>query len=93
MTKISRFKGKSDAFIERILHPEEVKEFINQVEKEKYLATRWAIKEALFKADNKLLNFNEIHIIKEKREYKYKDFKISTSNEGDMLVAIVLKEK
>ena len=91
LTKVSRFKNKSDTFVKRILNIEEIKEYHKSYDKSFYLANIWAIKEALFKADNKLSNFSEIRIIKSNGVYNYNNFKISTSNENGYIVAIAKK--
>ena len=93
LTKISRFKNVNDKFIKKCLHPEEIKELEKVKNKEKYIATRWAIKESLFKADNSLFSFNKIRIKEIERVYIYKGYIISTSSEEDLLIAFVQKEK
>ncbi|WP_369085919.1 4'-phosphopantetheinyl transferase superfamily protein [Metamycoplasma spumans] len=95
ITRVSRFKKVSQRFVQNVLHQDEIKEFdkLESDQKPKFLATRWAIKEALFKADNKYSCFNEV-LIKKSSEgrYVFLDFEISTSDEGNLLIAIVLKK-
>ena len=93
LTKVSRFKNKSDSFVKRVLSTEEVVEYHNSNDKDFYLANAWAIKEALFKADNTLSNFNEIRITKSNGVYNYNNFEISTSNEDGYIIAIAKKEE
>lgn len=92
-TTISRFRDASETLVKRILHPDEVIEYQTSEDKQYYLAARWAIKEALFKADNENKNFNEIRINKSYREYTYPGYVISTTSEGDSYIAIVMKER
>ncbi|WP_406617313.1 4'-phosphopantetheinyl transferase superfamily protein [Mycoplasmopsis adleri] len=95
LAKINRFDNVSDDFIERFLSPAEIIEFNkikdNSILRSKYAATHWAIKEALLKADGKLNKFKEISITKIDGKYHFLDFEISTSNEDDMVIAIVYK--
>ena len=93
LTKVSRFEDKSDSFVRRILNVDEIKEYHKANDKAFYLANAWAIKEALFKADNILSNFNEIRITKSNGVYNYSNFEISTSNEDGYIVAIAKKEE
>ncbi|MGZ9413128.1 holo-ACP synthase [Mycoplasma sp. 480] len=90
---ISRFKGKKENFIKRILSENEWNSFIKTENKEKFLATRWAIKEAIFKADNKYFNFKQIDIYKENKKYKFQNFEISTSNDEDTVIAVAIKKE
>ncbi|QJR44028.1 holo-ACP synthase [Mycoplasma miroungirhinis] len=92
ITSISRFINKSDEFAKRILSPAELKEYQIINNKSKYLATRWAIKEAIFKADNTFSTFSNINIEKNQKYY-FKDFEISTSSEGDLVIATAIKIK
>ena len=92
-TTISRFKNMSDSFIKRVLHEEEIIEYNASENKELFLAARWAIKEALYKADNTNVEFSKMKITKENRQYKFPGYIISTTNEGDDYIAIVMKVK
>lgn len=99
ITKLSRFENKTNAFLKKVLHPNELVLYnqLDQQEKIKFLATRWAIKEAIFKADNKKSIFSELNIVKNKFKYWLTDnnqtidnrFRISTSNDGEFVVAAV----
>lgn len=91
-TTISRFKNPTKEFLEKVLHPLEIVEYDKSENKEHFLAARWAIKEALFKADNANFTFSKIRIEKIDRKYVYKGYEISTTSEGDEYIAIVMKE-
>ncbi|MGL5520420.1 MAG: 4'-phosphopantetheinyl transferase superfamily protein [Metamycoplasmataceae bacterium] len=92
LTKISRFENIETDLILRVLSPKEVNDYkaLKQDLKAKYIATRWAIKEAIFKADNKYSNFSKIYINKKEKVYSFKEFQISVSNEGDYIIAFVI---
>ncbi|UVD81520.1 4'-phosphopantetheinyl transferase superfamily protein [Mycoplasma iguanae] len=91
ITRISRFQNKSENFAKRILSHNEFLEYKKIDDKAYFLALRWAIKEALFKADNTLLSFQKINISKINKKYFYKNFQITTSKEDDYLIACVVK--
>ncbi|MBN3534420.1 holo-ACP synthase [Mycoplasma procyoni] len=93
ITSISRFKGKTDRFIEKILTEKEIREYKKTEHKEEFLAKRWAIKEAIFKADNSFYEFSKIEIEKKERIYTFKNFEISTSQENDTVIAFVIKKE
>ncbi|EIN14803.1 Holo-[acyl-carrier protein]synthase [Mycoplasmopsis agalactiae 14628] len=95
MTKISRFQELKKSTIIRILSAEEFIEFDelkSDYEKQKFLATRWCIKEAMFKADNAIPAFDKITIIKKQGAYIHSDFMISTTDEDDLIIAVVVKK-
>lgn len=89
LTKISRFQNSSPTLIKRILSELEIDEYKKTKNKAQFLATRWSIKEALYKANNSLYSFKSITIFKLNGIYMYKNYYISTSTEGDLCVAIV----
>ncbi len=93
ITSIARFKNKINNFnfIKRILHPNEIEEFKHAIDQPKFLATRWAIKEALYKCNNKLFRFDRILLKVKNYQYKFDGFTISTSIEGDYCIAFVMK--
>ncbi len=93
LTKISRFENVNETFLKKVLSPEELIEYEEVQNKAKYVAGRWAIKEALFKADNSLSTFHKINIVKKNRTYIYSGYIITTTNEGDYYLASVIKEK
>lgn len=91
LTKISRFENKDEKFAKKILSNEEYKEWEKQ-KSSKFLATRWAIKEAIYKADNNFYEFKKIDILNGKF-YSHKNFNISVSNEDDYIIAFVTKKE
>lgn len=95
ITRISRFdnKIKKEMFIKRLLHPLEIEQFKTENNPAKFLATRWAIKEALYKSDNNLFHFAKILLSVENCRYKFKNYLISTSIEDDYCIAWVIKEQ
>lgn len=100
IANIQRFRNKSQTFLKKILHNEEILEYSLldfEEDKLRFLATRWAIKEALFKCDNSFFYFNKINLKYNDRkyfiEYFEKQFFISTSNEENIVVAVVMKIK
>ena len=93
MTSIDRFKNKNESFAKKILSKEEYLEWIISEKKDIFLATRWAIKEAIFKSDNNFSNFNNINLKKVNQKYCFQEFQISTSREKNYIIAIALKKK
>ncbi|AWX69379.1 4'-phosphopantetheinyl transferase superfamily protein [[Mycoplasma] anseris] len=94
LTRISRFKKMKNSTINKFLSPNEKVEFetLEEDKRPNFLATRWALKEAIFKADNQYQNFNQIDIFKsEVGRYSFLDFELSTSNEDDYVIAIAKK--
>lgn len=93
ITSIERFKNKDKSFARKILSDEEFLEWLNYESKDVFLATRWAIKEAIYKSDNTFSNFSNINIKKINEKYYFAFFEISTSRENEYIVAIALKSK
>ncbi|MHA0272588.1 4'-phosphopantetheinyl transferase superfamily protein [Mycoplasma sp. 48589B] len=96
ITNISRFYTKSDKFVNRVLSQGELIEFKkldNDDAKARFLARSWAIKEAIFKADNTYIDFRKVDIKKdiESKLWKFKDFFISISYADDFVIAVVQK--
>lgn len=97
LTNKDRFKNNYENIAEKILHFSEKKLFLNINNEEgkiNFIASRWAIKEALFKCDNRYKNFSNISVIKDLfGRYIFEDlndkFEISTSNEDKYIIAIV----
>lgn len=97
LTNKDRFKNNYENIAEKILHFSEKTLFLNinnEEEKINFIASRWAIKEALFKCDNKYKNFSDISVIKDLfGRYIFENlndkFEISTSNEDKYIIAIV----
>ncbi|MGL5617469.1 MAG: 4'-phosphopantetheinyl transferase superfamily protein [Metamycoplasmataceae bacterium] len=93
ITSIERFKNKDEKFAKRILSKDEFIDWRNVEYKDVFLATRWAIKEAIFKSDNKYSNFSKVNVQKINNKYYFKSFGISTSRENDYIIAIAIKNK
>lgn len=93
ITSINRFEKKDEKFAKKILSKEEILLWTNEEFKARFLATRWAIKEAIFKSNNDFSCFNKINLKKENGKYIFKNFEISTSNEDDYIIAIALEKK
>ncbi|SJZ44668.1 4'-phosphopantetheinyl transferase superfamily protein [Mycoplasmopsis verecunda] len=96
ITNISRFYNKSQNFIMRALSPSEISELnklSDNYQRAKFLARSWAIKEAIFKADNTYINFSKINLQKDPTTHlwKFKDFLISISYADDYVIAFVQK--
>lgn len=98
ITTISRFKNRSDRFIKTILGLEEYNLYlsINPNAKETFLATRWASKEAIFKATNDK-DYLKYQILNNESGKPYvlnhPEIKISLSHENDTVIAFVVIEK
>ncbi len=93
ITSIKRFENKKDSFIKKVLSDQEYKEWLEAENKELYVAQRWAIKEALFKANNELHDYHNIDIKRNpKGFFEFQNYKISTSKENEYVVAFVVGE-
>lgn len=97
LTKIDRFNEVSKHFIERIYSDNEMKEYYMLLEEKQatYLASRWAVKEALFKAI-KIANYKEYSIMNDETGQPYvenhPEIKVSISHEDGYCIAFVLVE-
>lgn len=95
IVKISRFENKDIHFIKRVLTEKELLFYNNLIEEKKtqYLASRWACKEAIFKA-NKDEHYLSYSILNKENGEPYVDgheeIKISISHDGEYAVASVL---
>lgn len=95
IVKISRFENKDIHFIKRVLTEKELLIYNNLLEEKKtqYLASRWASKEAIYKAnhDKHYLSYS---ILNKDNGEPYVDgheeIKISISHDGEYAVASVL---
>ena len=88
LTSIKRFKNKKLNFVQKVLSDDEFLEWQNIENKELYLAQRWSIKEAIFKANNDFHDFKKINIKRNsKGVFEFQDFKISTSKENEYVIA------
>lgn len=99
LTTISRFRDKDDHYARCYLTPSEFQIYASlkeQTSKEVFLATRWASKEAIFKATQDP-NFTSYSILNEANGKPYvadhPEMKLSISHDGDMAVAIVILTK
>lgn len=94
ITSIKRFENKKINFIKKVLSNEEFLEWEKTENKELYVAQRWAIKEALFKANNDLHDYHNINIKRnQKGAFEFQNYKISTSKENEYVIAFVIGEK
>lgn len=105
IVETQRMLNKDKKFIERILSKDELDIFYNiknEEYKTQYLSSRFAAKEALFKAyqqGDKDINYNMISILKKENGAPYikingvimEDLKISISHEKNYSIAIVMK--
>lgn len=94
---ISRFEGKDDHYAKCFLTPAEF-ELYGQLQpkrKATFLASRWACKEAIFKATQDI-HFTDYSILNEKSGKPYvadhPEMKVSISHDGDFVVAIVITD-
>ncbi|QSF13646.1 holo-ACP synthase [Mycoplasma sp. Mirounga ES2805-ORL] len=96
LTNLKRFKGKGDLFARRILHNEEFitfKKLSTSEDKTMFLAKSWALKEAIFKADNSFSSFQKINIVYLNNKPTFDNFELSLSHEKDMVIAIAIKKE
>ncbi|WP_025755116.1 4'-phosphopantetheinyl transferase superfamily protein [Mycoplasmopsis cricetuli] len=93
ITQISRFHNKKITFAQKILGKKELLEYQNLTCKDQalFLARAWAIKEAIYKADNSYSNYHKIDLVKSNNKWTFENFNISISHENDLLVAFVIK--
>lgn len=95
MTLISRFESRKERFIRTILTEKEYQvyaELPSQL-KPRFLATRWACKEAIFKAtqDQHYLEYSILNDEKGKPYvWNHLEMKVSISHEKDTVIAIVI---
>ena len=94
ITSIKRFENKNELFAKKILSEQEFLQWQKSEQPALFLAQRWSIKEALFKANNDYHNFQNINIVREPSgRFSFKNFQITTSKEDDYVVAVVLEGK
>lgn len=92
ITSIKRFANRKLNFVKKVLSDEEFIEWEKVENKDLYIAQRWAIKEAIFKANNDYHDYHKINIIRdEKGVFIFKNFKISTSKENEYVIAFVME--
>ncbi len=100
--KISRVYNLQDDFPERILSEEEYKRYLSfedEENKARFLATRWASKEAYVKASgNKTIDFRKISVMSDDsgRPHLYVCGKecgeVSLSHDGYAIAVVLIKE-
>lgn len=93
ITSIIRFENKGEKFAKKILSKQEFNLWKSEEFRAGFLATRWAIKEAIFKCNNDFYCFNEINLDKINGKYIFKNFQISTSKENNYVIAIAIEKK
>ncbi|MDE5949708.1 MAG: 4'-phosphopantetheinyl transferase superfamily protein [Malacoplasma sp.] len=97
VTNVQRFIDKKEIFAKRILTKNEYLDYLKTEDylKPKFLAVRWALKEATYKAISKFNNifFTNIEFIKMNRHYKcmtFKNVEVSVSYNENLVYAIAL---
>lgn len=98
LVKISRFKRSlkhSQKQLSRYLTLDEIK-MLNTLENRDakliFLAKTWAVKEAIFKADNNYFEFKKMNLVHKNNKIYFENFEISISHENKYLIAIALKK-
>lgn len=97
IVKIDRFKTWDDKNFKKFLHPKELEYLLlleNDQRKIEFIAGRWAAKEAIFKAVNHKIAFNQIWIDSvNKKPEVHCDFlpkiELSISHDGEYAIAMV----
>lgn len=95
---LKRLNISSESFIKKVLTKEEIDVFYNKkTDKQKleYLGGRFAGKEALIKATNKKVSFQDITILNDESGQpiiNYPNTKISISHENEYAIAFVIIE-
>lgn len=96
MTNINRSEYNNESLVKKILHTNELNKYINledELIKKRYLASRWSIKESLYKCHQFKCTFKDILI-----EYNSEIpfilldgiyFSVSVSYEGDLVISSV----
>ena len=95
LAKISRFENKDIHFIKRVLTEKELLIYNNLLEEKKaqYLASRWASKEAIYKANHNEHYLSYSILNKENGEPyvdDHEEIKISISHDGEYVIASIL---
>ncbi len=99
--RIDRKEFNNQKLIARFLHPKELETF-NQINDkfllQQFLASRWAIKEALFKALNHPIPFNKILIYYQNNHpmidlINYQQVSVTLSYEDNLVIASVILVK
>ncbi|VEU78133.1 holo-ACP synthase [Mycoplasmopsis columbinasalis] len=92
IVRISRFRNKTREFAARILSESELEFYDQTAEKTQVLASLWAIKEAIFKADNSYNEFSKISVNRQANQWMHPDFWLTLSHEDDLVVAVAFKK-
>ena len=96
LVKIERFKNVDEYFVNRILTSEEKKEYLIRPDKTKYLASRFAAKEAYFKATQDI-HYLKISILNNENGAPYilnkKNIHLSLSDEDEYVIAYLILEE
>lgn len=100
LVNIKRKEFKSKNFAKRFCTKNEFEYYLkkpNKISQRKYLASLWAIKEAILKATNKQITIHEIDVQKTNEGSKVFhsnfDFLISLSYQDKYVVAVVIANK
>ena len=92
ITSVKRFVDKSTPFAKKVLSAAEFVQWQISSNQALFLAQRWAIKEAIFKANNQYYDFGSINIVRQASgQFAFANFAISTSKEDDYVVAFVME--
>ncbi|MFA7100800.1 MAG: holo-ACP synthase [Bacilli bacterium] len=98
VTMLTRFIAKDDAFIKRILTPNEYQQFsgLNDIRQVEYLAGRFCGKEAYYKAcKNRQISYHDVELLDDKEKgltISDPHAHISISHDGDYVIAFVVVE-
>ena len=96
IVKISRFNDVSEHFINRVLTKEEKEEYLKRENKPKYLASRFAAKEAYFKATQDA-GYLHVSILNKENGAPYilnkENIHLSLSDEDEYVVAYLILEE
>ena len=96
IVKISRFNNVTEHFINRILTSKEKEQYLTKENKAQFLATRFAAKEAYFKATQDI-HYLSISILNQDNGKPYVDSKknihLSISHEDEYVVAYLIWEE
>ena len=96
IVKISRFNDVTEHFIDRILTSKEKAEYTLKENKVQYLASRFAAKEAYFKATQDI-HYLGVSILNDEKGKPYIDNKknihLSISHEDEYLIAYLIWEE
>lgn len=96
LVKISRFNDVTNHFIDRILTKEEKEEYNKRSDKVNYLASRFASKEAYFKATQDI-HYLSISILNDEKGKPFilnkKNIHLSISDEDEYVIAYLIVEE